>query len=78
MQTEMKTFKRVSQSKIVLEGIVWETNQDKAIKVRSKETGFIQHSIVVDGIYYYPVGVKGKSLGTYELETIEEHNNEQA
>jgi hypothetical protein len=68
----MKTFKRVSESKIVLEGIVWETNQEKAIRVRSTETGMLQHSIVVDGIYYYPVGIKGKKLGEYELETIED------
>lgn len=72
MQTEMKTFKRVSESKIIVDGIIWETNQDKMIKVRSKETGFVQHSIKLDGIYYYPVGVKGKAIGTYELETISE------
>jgi hypothetical protein len=72
MQTELKTFKRVSQSKVILDGIIWETNQDKSIRIRSAETGYLQHSIVVDGIYYYPVGVKGKNLGTYELETISE------
>lgn len=72
MQDALKTFKRLSESKILVDGIIWETNQEKAIRVRSTETGMIQHSIVVDGIYHYPVAVKGKTLATYELETISE------
>lgn len=68
----MQTFKRLTQSKVLLDGIIWETNQDKSIRVRSTETGFIQHSIKVDGVYYYPTGVKGKKAGAFELETISE------
>ena len=66
----MQTFKRLSQSKVLLDNIIWETNQEKAVNVRSAETGFLQHSIKIDGVYYYPVGVKGKKADTFELETI--------
>jgi hypothetical protein len=72
METTLKTFKRVSQSKIVLEDIVWETKAEKSIRVRSVETGLLQQSIRVDGIYYYPTAVKGKRAEAFELETISE------
>ena len=64
----MKTMKKLSESKFLLEGIIWGTNYSKAINYRSPETGFLQHSIVVDGLYYYPIGTDGKKIETLELE----------
>lgn len=68
MQNEYKTVKRLSESKIVLEGIVWTTNSAKAVDIKNPETGGKMISIKVDGIYYYPTGYYGKKSGVLELE----------
>ena len=59
-QQEMKTFKRLSESKVLVEGIVWDLNPSKAVEMRNEETGDTMLSIRVEGLFYYPTGYYGK------------------
>jgi hypothetical protein len=54
---ELKTFKRLSDSKIALDGLIWDTNADKAIEITNNETGGKVHSVKVEGTYYFPCGI---------------------
>lgn len=55
----MKTFKRLSNGKIQLEGQTW-------IRAEEKLEGYKEY-IVVDGISYYPVTKKSKKVSGLEL-----------
>jgi len=68
MQKEYKTFKRLSESKVLVENIVWDLNPSKAIEMRNEETGHIMQSIRVEGLFYYPTGYYGKKSGKLVLE----------
>jgi hypothetical protein len=71
-QQALKTFKRLSESKILLEDIVWDKNPHKAVDMRNPETGDIMQSIIVEGLFYYPTGYYGKKPGKLVLENESE------
>jgi len=52
---ELKTFKRISESKIALDGLIWTTDAERGIPLKNEETGHIVHSVKVDGVYYFPM-----------------------
>ena len=54
--TQMNEFRRLDDGRIVLDGMVWSTNADKAIEVIDPDNGFKVHNIKLDGVAYYPVG----------------------
>jgi hypothetical protein len=54
--TEMNEFRKLEDGRIVLDGLVWTNNPDKAIEVIDPDNGFKVHSIKLDETYYYPVG----------------------
>jgi hypothetical protein len=54
---EQNTFRKINESTIVLDGLIWGTNTDKIIHIRNTDSGFKVHSIEVDGTYYYPIGI---------------------
>jgi hypothetical protein len=56
VQTQMNEFRKLDNDRIVLDGLVWDKNPDKAIEVKDVDNGFKVHSIRLDGQYYYPVG----------------------
>ena len=56
VQTQMNEFRRLDDGRIVLDGLVWGTNPDKAIEVKDEDNGFKVHSIRLEETYYYPVG----------------------
>lgn len=56
IQTQMNEFRKLDDGRIVLDGLVWGTNPDKAIEIKDEDNGFKVHSIRLDGQYYYPVG----------------------
>lgn len=56
VQTQMNEFRRLEDGRVVLDGLVWSNNPDKAIDVKDPDNGFKVHSIKVDEQYYYPVG----------------------
>jgi hypothetical protein len=56
IQTQMNEFRKLDDGRIVLDGLVWGTNPDKAIEIKDEVTGFKVHSIRLEEQYYYPVG----------------------
>jgi hypothetical protein len=54
--TQMNEFRKLDDGRIVLDGLVWSNNADKAIEVTDPDNGFKVHNIKLDGISYYPVG----------------------
>ena len=54
---ELKSFKRVSETKVVLDGILWGTDPEKANDIRNNETGAKLLSIKLEGTYYYPYAI---------------------
>jgi hypothetical protein len=56
VQTQMNEFRKLDNDRIVLDGLVWDKNPDKAIEVKDEDNGFKVLNIKLDGISYYPVG----------------------
>jgi hypothetical protein len=56
VKTQMNEFRRLDDGRIVLDGLVWSNNPDKAIEIKDEDNGFKIHSIKLDEQYYYPVG----------------------
>jgi hypothetical protein len=54
---ELKSFRRVSESKIVVDGILWGTDPEKATEIKNNETGGRLLSIKLEGTYYYPYAI---------------------
>jgi hypothetical protein len=54
--TQMNEFRRLEDGRVVLDGLVWSNNPDKAIEVKDEDNGFKIHSIKLDEQYFYPVG----------------------
>ncbi len=55
--TQMNEFRRLEDGRIVLDGLVWSSNPDKAIELTDTDNGFKVHSIKIDETYYYPCGI---------------------
>ncbi len=54
---EQNTFKRIDENRINADGLVWDNRADKAIRVRNLNTGYMVHSIKMEGISYYPTAI---------------------
>jgi hypothetical protein len=54
--TQMNEFRRLEDGRIVLDGLVWSNNADKAIEIIDDDNGFKVLNIKLDGVSYYPVG----------------------
>jgi hypothetical protein len=54
---ELKTFKRLSNGTILLEGVIWGNDPEKAIQIVNLDTGFKAHSVKIEDNYYYPYAV---------------------
>jgi len=54
---ELKSFRRVSETKIVVDGILWGTDPEKATEIRNNETGGKLLSVKLEGVYYYPYAI---------------------
>lgn len=67
-QKEMKTMRRLSETRVLVDNIVWDRNSAKAVDMRNEETGHIMQSIKIEGMYYYPIGYYGKKAGKLTLE----------
>ncbi len=52
-----KTFKRMADGKIVLEGVIYDTSISKRINVTNANTGYKISSITVQDVSYYPVAI---------------------
>jgi hypothetical protein len=54
---EQNTFRRVDESVVVLDGLIWNSNPDKSIRIKNNDSGFVVHSIQLENVYYYPSGI---------------------
>lgn len=61
---ELKSFKRLSNGTILLEGVIWGTDPEKRIEVRDTETGYKAHSIKLENNWYYPYAVTAAATAT--------------
>ena len=68
----MNTFKRLIDGKIVLDGLVWDTNIDRMIGITNDATGGTVNSIKVDGVYYYPIGFDKNANQSHSSDEIDE------
>lgn len=57
VEVQMNEFRRLEDGRIVLDGLVWSSNPDKAIELTDPDNGFKVHSIKIDETYYYPCGI---------------------
>jgi hypothetical protein len=63
--TEQKTFKRMTDGKIVLEDVIYDTSVNKKSTILNPQTGNRIDSIRIGELTYYPVGqVKKKNMAT--------------
>ena len=63
--TEQKTFKRMTDGKIVLEDVIYDTSINKKSTILNPNTGNRIDSIRIGETTYYPVGqVKKKNMAT--------------
>lgn len=63
--TEQKTFKRMTDGKIVLEDVIYDTSVNKKAIILNPNTGNRIDSIRIGETTYYPVGqVKKKNMAT--------------
>lgn len=63
--TEQKTFKRMTDGKIVLEDVIYDSSFGKRSIILNPKTGNRIDSIRVGDTSYYPVGqVKKKNMAT--------------
>ena len=63
--TQMNEFRRLDDGRIVLDGLVWSTNADKAIEVIDADNGFKVLNIKLDEVSYYPVGYDKRKKKQY-------------
>ena len=54
---ELKTLKRLSETKVAYDGIIWINDPEKAVEIKDNETGNRLLSIKVYGNYYYPYAI---------------------
>lgn len=54
---EQNTFKRLENGNIVLNGLVWGNDPEKAIDIKNELTGDKMHSIRLEETYYYPYSI---------------------
>lgn len=63
---EQNTFRRIDENKVALDGLIWDIRPDKAIKLKSLDTGFMVHSIKIGETFYYPTSLdKGNKNKNY-------------
>ena len=46
--TQMNEFRKLDDGRIVLDGLVWGKNPDKAIEIKDEDTGFKVYSIKLE------------------------------
>jgi hypothetical protein len=65
------TMKRLDENRIAADGLIWDNRADKAIKVGNLDSGHIVHSIKLEGISYYPVGMDKNNRNKNYVQIIE-------
>jgi hypothetical protein len=56
---ELKSFKRLSEYKVSLDGIIWDSRPEKANEINNNETGGKLLSIKIEDTFYYPSLIDG-------------------
>jgi hypothetical protein len=51
---ELKSFKRLSEYKVALDGIIWDSRPERATEITNNETGGKLLSIKIEDTFYYP------------------------
>jgi len=57
---ELKSLKRLSDTKVAYDGIIWINDVEKAAEIKNEETGGKLLSIKVYGSYYYPYAIDNR------------------
>jgi len=59
---ELKSLKRLSDTKVAYDGIIWVNDPEKAVEIKNEETGGKLLSIKVYGNYYYPYSIDTRKV----------------
>lgn len=51
------TMKRLDENRIAADGLIWDNRADKGIKIKNLDNGNIVHSIKLEDVSYYPIGM---------------------
>ena len=65
------TMKRLDENRIAADGLIWDNRADKAIKVKNLDSGHMVHSIKLEDISYYPVGMDKSNRNKNYVQIIE-------
>ena len=57
---ELKSLKRLSETRVAYDGIIWINDPEKAAEIKNEETGGKLLSIKVYGNYYYPYAIDNR------------------
>ena len=57
---ELKSLKRLSETRVAYDGIIWINDPEKATEIKNEETGGKLLSINVYGNYYYPYAIDNR------------------
>lgn len=68
----MNTIKRINETSVVVDGLVWTTNVDKAQKFYNTELETWAMNIRIDGQTYYPATYHKGSETPYQLIKVKE------
>lgn len=60
------TMKRLDENRIAADGLIWDNRADKSIKIKNLDSNNIVHSIKLEDVSYYPIGIdKGNKNKNY-------------
>ena len=69
----MNEFKKLLNGNILLDGILWGKNSDRAIRVRRNDEGTILLNIKYEDEFYYPIAIdKSANKSDYSIIPKEE------
>jgi hypothetical protein len=68
---EQNTMKRIDENRISADGLIWDNRSDKSIKVKNLASGHNVHSIVLEGVSYYPTSIDKNNKNKNYIQIIE-------
>lgn len=65
------TMKRLDENRITADGLIWDNRADKSIKIKNLDSGNMVHSIRLEDVSYYPVGMDKNNRNKNYVQIIE-------
>lgn len=65
------TMKRLDENRIAADGLIWDNRADKAVKIKNLDSGNMVHSIRLEDVSYYPIGMDKNNRKKNYIQIIE-------